>query len=528
MISLELQKFIFEDSPSRRALLSYLPQCEKEYCVQVFRNHSFELVEHTIGAYLDYAGIGISFCYSGYDDSLSFLELDPQADLVMIWIDTTRYISKTAESFLNERIAQLRTRFSRPILLVPFGEKIHVSQTGVIVFNLSEIESDFGTKFIDKRAERVTGTLWSSRAMLAISRMLGLRYFPALLRPALKAILVDLDNTLYRGVLGEDGINGVVLTKGHRQLQEKLKDFSKAGFFLCAVSKNDAEDVEQLFGTRDDFPLRKEDFSKILASWDSKANSIKKIAQFLNIHPDSMVFVDDNIGELTAVKMAFPGIRLVLAGEDGASTCHVLKEFPGLWKISGSEDDTKRKNDVKANEQRQILQKKLSVEEYIRSLEIHLKFSFDNMQQLNRIFELANKTNQFIFNYKRYTLAEVEERIRRERYAVVSISLADKLSDSGLIGVCVGREEEDYVVIEECFISCRALGRGIDDVIVLGAIDGIAHRFGKSRVKVLFQRGERNTPAKQFIEQHLCAYLENPLEFQFEIPKDLLTVEMLR
>ncbi len=527
MMSLELQKLIFEDSLSRRALLNYSPQCEKKYCVQVFRNHSFELVEHTIGAYLDYAGIGISFCYSGYDDSLSFLELNPQAELVMIWIDTTRYVSKSVESFLNERITQLRIQFSGPILLVPFGEEIHPTQTGVTVFNLSEMENHFGAEFIDKRAEPVTGTSLSRRAMMAISRMLGLRYFPALLRPALKAILVDLDNTLYRGVLGEDGINGVVLTKGHRQLQEELKDLSKAGFFLCAVSKNDAEDVEQLLGMRDDFPLRKGDFSKILASWDSKASSIEKIAQFLNIHPDSMVFVDDNIGELTAVKMAFPGIRLVLAGEDGASTCQVLKEFPCLWKINGSDDDVKRKNDVKANEQRQILQKELSAEEYIRSLGIHLKFCFDNMQQLNRIFELANKTNQFIFNYKRYTLAEVEERIRWERYAVVSISLADKLSDSGLIGVCVGRGEEDYAEIEECFISCRALGRGIDDVIVLGAIDGIARRLGKSKVKVLFQRGERNTPAKQFIEQHLEAYLEKPLKFQFEIPKNLLTAEIL-
>lgn len=528
MMSLDLQKFIFEAPPSRRALLSYSPQCEKRYCVQVFRNHSFELVAHTIDAYLDYAGIGISFSYSGYDDSLSFLELDPQVDLVMIWIDATRYASKTAKSFLNERIAQLRIRFSGPILLVPFGEEICLSQTGVTVFNLTEMQNDLGEKFIDKRAETVTGTSLSSRAMLAISRTLGLRYFPALLCPALKAVIVDLDNTLYCGVLGEDGINGVVLTKGHRQLQEELKKLSVAGFFLCAVSKNDAEDVERLFEMRDDFPLKKEDFSKILASWDSKANSIEKIARFLNIHPDSMVFVDDNIGELTAVKMAYPEIRLVLAGEDGALTCRVLKEFPGLWKISGSDDDMKRKNDVKANEQRQILQKQLSAEEYIRSLEIHLKFSFDNMQQLDRIFELANKTNQFIFNYKRYTLAEVEERIRSECYAVVSISLADKLSDSGLIGVCVGRAEEDHVEIEECFISCRALGRGIDNIIVLGAIGGILRRFKKNKVKVLFQRGERNTPAEQFIERHLKAYLENPSEFQFEIPKDLLTVEILQ
>lgn len=523
---LELQKLIFDSEPSRRKLLNYIPKCEKKFCIQVFRNHSFELIEHTIGAYLDYAGIGVSFFYSGYDDSFSFTELHVAADLVLIWIDTTRYAPGTVEAFLNERISQLRLQFSRPILLVSLGEKISVLQAGVVVLDLSSIKEGLGTSFIDERAKSITGTLLSSKAMLAISRELGLRYLPALLQPTLKAVVVDLDNTLYRGVLGEDGADGLILTAGHYLLQEHLKDMSDSGFFLCAASKNNAEDVERLFETRVDFPLKKGDFSMILATWDSKVDSIVKISHFLNINPDSMVYIDDNVGELAAVQMAFPAIKIIHANEDGCATCNVLKEFPGLLKLNHFEDDLKRKDDIKANEQRQVLQQQLSPKEYICSLKIHLRFSYDDAKQIKRISELASKTNQFIFNYMRYSLVEVEARMLSKDYAVAAVSLSDKLSDSGLVGVCVGHAVEDYVEIEECFISCRALGRGIEDMIVLGAIDGMAQQLRRHKVKVAFQKGERNVPAERFVETHLKSYLEKPAEFHFAIPENLVTVEI--
>jgi len=521
---LELQKRIFEYEPARRDLLGYTPTSPKKYRVQVFRNHSFELVEHTIGLFLDYAGLGIEFLYSSYDDSFSFLGLEPGVDLVLLWIDTTRY-SGDIPQFLNERLFQLRQNYTKPVLIVPFGTDVSLAQAGVTVVNLSALESELGAAFTDRRAIAVAGTPLSGKAMLAISRLLGLQYFPALLRPALKAVVVDLDHTLYQGVIGEDGVQGVILTEGHKRLQTRLKQLAACGFFLCAASKNNPEDVEELFCARTDFPLKKEDFTKIIASWDSKADSIQKILQFLNINADSAVFMDDNTGELMTVQAAFPEIKLIHAGESGDATCAVLNEFPGLLKLAGSEDDEKRRTDVQANEARHALRKKLSPEEYIRSLNIHLKFSVDNASQVKRISELANKTNQFIFNYRRYTEAEIETRMQLEEYAVVAVSLSDRLSDSGLIGICVGRSLKDYVEIEECLISCRALGRGIESVIVLGAINQLVRRFGKAKVKVLFQRGARNTPAQQFIEEYLSNYLREPGKFSFDLPENLLTVE---
>lgn len=526
-MSIELQRFLFDAAPSRRQLLNYVPQEKKRYRVQVFRNHSFELIEHTMGAYLDYAGLGVEFLYGGYDDSLSFSKLDPSADLLLLWIDTARYGIASVEDFLDERIRQLRLQFSKPVLVVPVGKGLTLRGTGVAVLNLSGLQETLGAGFLDERAEKVSGTRLSSRAMLEISRELGARYLPVLLRPALKAVVVDLDNTLYRGVLGEDGPEGLVLTEGHRALQERLHQLAEEGFFVCAASKNEVEDVEKLFAVRTDFPLKRDDFSKIVASWEPKPDSIRQIACFLNIDPESMVFLDDNIGELTAVQMVFPRIKLILAEEDGAATCRALTNYPGLLKLNASMDDAKRKDDARANEERQTLQKQLTPEEYIRSLKVHLRFSYDVGEQISRISELSNKTNQFIFNYQRYTPTQVEERMASGRYTVAAISLSDKLSDSGLIGVCVGRTEADWVELEECFISCRALGRGIDDLIVLGAIQGILDRVGKERLRVAFQPGERNLPAQNFVQEHLAQYLEQPGRFHYQIPGDLVTLEIL-
>lgn len=113
-MELEIQDFLFEKIPTRRELLNYQMHSQADHCrIQVFRNHSFELIADTIGAYLDYAGLSVSFTYSDYDDSFSFLSLDQTSDLVLIWIDTTRYSSISINDFLGERLQQLKGRFQK-------------------------------------------------------------------------------------------------------------------------------------------------------------------------------------------------------------------------------------------------------------------------------------------------------------------------------------------------------------------------------------------------------------------------------
>lgn len=524
-MSLELQEYIFEKEPKRRELLQYTSKEQSHsYKVQVFRNHSFELIEHTIPVYLDYSGMGICFSYSNYDDSFSFLDLDASADLVIVWIDGARYPQISVQDFLFERIRALRTVTNQPILVLPFRAEVTLELPDVLAVNLSQLCAELGSDMVDERTLAATGTALSSKAMLHVSKALGLRYLPAMLRPSLKGLVVDFDNTLYQGVLGEDGIQGVTLTPGHLALQQELKRLAGQGFFLCAASKNELEDVCSLLDQRADFPLKREDFTKLCVSWKPKAESTTEIASYLNIHTDSLVFIDDNIGELTSVQMHHPQIRLIHAKEDAGITLKVLQSYPGLLKLRSSADDAKRSADVRSNEERTRLRQTMSHSDYIKSLELRLAYSLNDRERIGRVAELANKTNQFIFNYKRYAEAEVEQLMSSEDTAVLTLTLSDRLSDSGLVGVFVGQRKGEHMELEECFISCRALGRGIDEIMVSGAISVLLKHFGVDRLHVQFQTGPRNKPAQTFVNEHLHDYCAGPAEFAYELPKDLLTI----
>ena len=524
----ELQKFLLENQPTRRELLEYIPQGMKEIKICIYRNHSFELVEHTIGAYLDVSDTKASFSYSDYDDSLSFINIDKTADMLILWLDLGRYKADNLEGFLNERISVLKGLFEKPILFVAVNGSVKIEDKSVVCVDLSKIAETLGERFFDERMEVATGTKLSAKALVMISKELGLKYIPAIAYPSLKAIVVDLDNTLYKGVLGEDGINGIKLTAGHKRLQELLKSKAKEGFFVCVASKNDKQDVLDMFDSRKDFPLKKEDFTAIEASWDDKASSMSKILQTLNIGVDSVLFVDDNLGEQAQMLATFPTIKELHALDDAELTCNILSFYPGLLKFGTKAEDSLRSEDVKANAERQQLQSTLSKEDYIRSLEMKLKFNVDVKEYAPRISELANKTNQFIFGYQRYDLPTVERLMQDKDAAVISVILSDKLSDSGTIAVCVGKKRDDVLLVEECFVSCRALGRGIDDVIVLGMIKLAAKELGTTRLEVVFKKGERNTPAENFVKAHLEKYANKVEPMQLEYDGSLVQIQTVK
>ena len=226
-----LQNFIFENKLTRNELLNYSSKSEnnKKFKISIYRNHSFELVENTIVPFLDYANIQADFIYSDYDDSLSFLNLDLNSDLVILWLDFTRYNNEKIDEFIQERVKYLTGIYSKKILFVPFESNLKIENNSIINYNLSKIKENLGERYLDLRLEKFSGTKLSPKALIEISKDLGLNYIPSILLPNIKALVFDLDNTLYKGVLGEDGINGVELTPEHKKLQEHIAELSKQG-----------------------------------------------------------------------------------------------------------------------------------------------------------------------------------------------------------------------------------------------------------------------------------------------------------
>lgn len=519
---LKAHNFLASLSLKRSDLLDQAAMDGRVIRIDVIRNHSFELIAGTLDAFLSLSGLRAEFNYSDYDDAFSLTALNNAADLHLLWVDLDRYDAQ-GKTYIHERLNALVKTATTPVIFAAIGEEsgAEASYCNQVI---CEIATQMGDKFYDLRLASFTGTRCSPAACLEISRFLGLRLIPSLLAPCLKAVVVDLDNTLYQGVLGEDGINGVVLQEGHIALQQKLVDLAAQGLFICIASKNEEQDALDLFAQRQDFPLRPDMITKFMVNWDKKSKNIHELEQFLNIHHSSMLFVDDNMGELFDVTQQLPGIKVLWASPDSAANARALKNFPGLLKNSVSAEDLIRSKDVQANEERRRMQEQMAPEDYLRSLEVVLEFKVNDPEQVNRVAELSNKTNQFIFNYRRYSLQEVMKFSSGENSCVVAISMRDKLVNSGIIGAVLAELKDGVVYVDDVFVSCRALGRGLNEIILLGALECVCNKLGSHKIQVGFQCGERNQPASKFVSMYLKDYIEVAADFNYTFPQGIVEV----
>ncbi len=530
MSKIDLQKVLFKKTLNRMELMS-CPEQEitRTVRIYVYRNHSFEPVASVIGSFLGYSGIQARFSYGSYDDSLSFSDIPDNLDLVLLWIDFDHYGKDfDVRSFLWDRLGFLRKKTKADILVVGVGGEAVFSEnlgmSGCYVADTNVIRNQMGESFYDERFRKITATRLSNAACLEMARWLGMSLLPSIFQPNIKAIVLDLDNTLYAGVLGEDGTEGIILTEEHKRLQEELKKLKEKGFFLSLVSKNEIQDVQEMFRKRKDFPLTWEDFSAVEISWEKKASNILKIAERLRIAPDSMLFIDDNIGEISSVGSNLPDIRMILADSgDPSSTIHALMSFPGIFKWRTTKDDAKRLADLRSNEAREHLRQSLTQEEYIRQLDLRISYHVNDEKNLSRITELGGKTNQFIFSYLRLNEQEVLERMRRDFQDVVDFSLKDRLSDSGLIGTIITSFSDGVLVIEEAFVSCRALGREIEDVMLLKAMDIMRQKHASQEVRINYKKGERNQPARAWLQKITNQELKE--DGYAVLPQDLFDID---
>ena len=518
------QQYLFKSLPKRTELLklkSELP-CQ-EISIRIHRNHSFESVASAIDPFLEFAGYRALFSYSDYDDSLSFTSCEDSVSIEIIWLDYDRYFSNDANnldffiSWLADRIGALRKISKAPILINDWpgvGENDRVAQDynqrlidlvkdlpGVRICSQRDILAELGDKFFDARSAKLTGTTWSDRACILNARQFAAQWLPASLSPRLKAIVVDLDLTLYEGVLGEDGVAGVVLTAAHLQLQQELLRLKESGIFLAIASRNEQQDVEELFRSRPDFPLKLADFAAIEVNWQDKAANITKIADSLRIGIDAILFVDDNPGEIAKVSEQLPTIWTLLASHQ-LPTVDILKFYPRLWAWEKTNVDNLRLADLQATSVRDsLVATAQNVEDYWQALQVELDFHVNPSAQLVRLSELSQKTNQFNLTLARLSDVELSDYLDRSNWIVVGIHLRDRLSDSGTIGLVVGERVDKLLVIRELCISCRALGRHLEDIMIGYALDRMIDLFDTSTVVFKYQKAPRNDPALKWLEQ---------------------------
>lgn len=526
---------VFKENLRRKEILEFVRLREKhtnvfKKCkINIHRNHAFEAIISIINPFLQKSGIFGEFNLSSYDESFLFAfmqeEVWQKADLEIVWIDFNHYKNTAILPYLLERLKALRHLSLAPILVIALDINTNINEDSEdlkafldisdceIVF-ISHLLSGFNkSDLIDEVKSKITGSRLSNFACVKLAQLLGLVWIPAFLLPHLKAIVCDLDNTLYRGILGEDGISGIIINEDYQNLQKQILSYKKQGFLLAIASKNEEEDAKELFKTRKDFVLQWGDFDMKKINWNPKAQSLQEIAQRFNIGLDSILFIDDNLAEVQSVQSL--GVKTILATSP-SEVLRILGLFPQLKKINVKREDLLRSLDIRANVQRESF-KELPKSEYFESLCIQLEFCINDIDNVERIEELLNKTNQFIANYTRPSLEQVRGWIMDKQHCVVSIAMQDKLSDSGIIGIFVGKSEETHLCLIDLCVSCRALGRKIEDIMLFQSLSLMADylKVKKENVKVYYQNGARNAPFLSFLHTlKLVSQTENFVIFK--------------
>ena len=286
-----------------------------------------------------------------------------------------------------------------------------------------------------------------------------------------KCLILDLDNTLWGGVIGDDGLEGIQLGHGlgigkaFTEFQMWVKKLKQRGIIICVVSKNNEETAKEPFEKHPDMLLKLDDIAVFMANWETKVDNIRSIQQILNIGFDSMVFLDDNPFERTIVRENISGICVPELPEDPGDYLEYLYSLNLFETASYSSVDMNRTKQYQVEAKRVTLSKTFTNEaEFLQSLDMLSIVSGFTKFNTPRVAQLSQRSNQFNLRTVRYTEADIEALASDKTVIDLSFTLEDKFGDNGLIAVVIlKRKDEDTLFIDTWFMSCRVLKRGMEN-----------------------------------------------------------------
>ena len=317
-----------------------------------------------------------------------------------------------------------------------------------------------------------------------------------------KCLVLDLDNTLWGGVIGDDGIEGIVLGEGsaageaHLALQHYAKRLKERGVILAVCSKNDPGIAEAVFHDHPEMVLRRSDIAAFLANWDDKAKNLKAIATRLNIGIDSLVFVDDNPVERARVRQSLPMVAVPELPEDAAHYVRCLADAGYFEAVSFTLEDRDRAQQYAENAERDALfESAQSMDEFLRGLKMSVRFGPFTAVDQPRVVQLINKTNQFNTTTRRYTSEEIAILTNLHSALTLQFRLLDRIGDNGLVSAMILRptpEDEDVLEIENWVMSCRVFGRQLEHEAMNIAVEAARQRGARALVAEYIATSKNN------------------------------------
>jgi FkbH-like protein len=302
-----------------------------------------------------------------------------------------------------------------------------------------------------------------------------------------KCVILDLDNTLWGGIIGDDGMENIQIGelgigKAFTALQMWLKQLKQRGIILAVCSKNDETIAKEPFEKHPDMILKLSDIAVFVANWDNKVQNINYIQSILNIGFDSMVFLDDNPFERNMVKTHIPDITVPDLPEDPAEYLTYLRSCNLFETASFTPEDEQRTQQYQEEAQRAVVQKQcINEDEFLSSLNMHSVVKPFDKFTIPRVSQLTQRSNQFNLRTVRYTEEEISAISNSDEYLTLDFTLEDKYGDYGLISVIILKKQSDALFIDTWIMSCRVLKRGMEK-FVLNMIVQQASKIGVKEI----------------------------------------------
>jgi len=360
--------------------------------------------------------------------------------------------------------------------------------------------------FIDNRYWHTAKMPYTREAFILIAREY-MKFIRALKGKTSKCLVLDCDNTLWGGIIGEDGLNKIEIGTTYpgsafQEFQQAVMGLYGRGILLAICSKNNEQDVMVVLEKHPDMVLRREHFATIRINWNDKMSNLREIADELNIGLDSMVMVDDSEFELNMVKQLLPEVKTIHLPGDPSSYADILNSC-GLFDIlTLSEEDSKRNEMYRAEAGRKRAKtefQSMTLEDYYRYLEMEVIIRNVDEFSVPRVAQLTQKTNQFNLTTRRYTESEIKELADDKNSEVRYLRLSDRFGDSGIVGVAILRYQGGEALIDTFLLSCRVIGRGVESILLKDCI-GKATLRGCEKLLGVYVPTNKNRQVEKFYD----------------------------
>jgi len=368
---------------------------------------------------------------------------------------------------------------------------------GVVVIPSAKVAATYPVaEPYDRRRDELGHVPYTEAAFAALGTMVA-RTIHALVAPPSKVLVLDCDQTLWRGVCGEDGTDGIEIDPPRRDLQEAMIAQHDAGKLLCLCSKNVEQDVAAVFDQRSDMPLRRDHLVSWKINWRRKSENIRELADELQLGLDSFVFLDDNPVECAEVGAGCPQVTTIQVPTDD-SLSRFVRHLWILDQLRVTGEDRKRTAMYRQNIDRERLRKEApSLSEFLGTLELRVDIAPPREDQIPRTSQLTQRTNQFNVTTIRRSEADIA-RLGDEGLECLVCEVRDRFGEYGQVSVVIFGTGDEALEVDTFLLSCRVLGRGVEHRI-LARLAEIARDRGLARVDVPFRPTARNQPARDFL-----------------------------